>query len=60
MHEGFWILCLLPLGGKPSFASARRLINSAVVFIIISAARRIMLEVDFDELEDLKYELKGA
>ncbi|MCJ1243501.1 hypothetical protein MMC30_000698 [Trapelia coarctata] len=44
VHEGFWVLCLLP----------------AVVFSITVAARKIMLDVDINELERLKYGYKGA
>jgi len=44
VHEGFWILCLLP----------------TIVFSISIVARRIMLEVDVDELERLRYGYKGA
>ncbi|MCJ1315164.1 hypothetical protein MMC15_000480 [Xylographa vitiligo] len=44
VHPGFWILCLQP----------------AFVFSIIVAAKKIMLEVDIDELEALKYGYKGA
>ncbi|MCJ1431915.1 hypothetical protein MMC27_001271 [Xylographa pallens] len=44
VHLGFWILCLQP----------------AFVFSIIVAAKKIMLEVDINELEDLKYGYKGA
>lgn len=44
VHEGFWLLCFLPI----------------VSFSIIMLARRLMLSVDVDELEDLKYKYKGA
>ncbi|MCJ1414628.1 hypothetical protein MMC32_000955 [Xylographa parallela] len=44
VHPGFWILCLQP----------------AFVFSIIVAAKKIMLEVDINELEELKYGYKGA
>ncbi|KAL2051593.1 hypothetical protein ABVK25_008007 [Lepraria finkii] len=44
VHEGFWLLCLLPV----------------VSFSIIILARRLMLSVDVGELEDLKYRYKGA
>ncbi|KAL9065459.1 MAG: hypothetical protein Q9161_008220 [Pseudevernia consocians] len=44
VHDGFWLLCLLPV----------------VSFTVIMLARELMLSVDVDELEDLKYEYKGA
>ncbi|MCJ1401739.1 hypothetical protein MMC11_004956 [Xylographa trunciseda] len=44
VHPGFWILCFQP----------------AFVFFIIVAVKKIMLDVDIDELEDLKYGYKGA
>ncbi|KAI4127147.1 MAG: hypothetical protein LQ347_004717 [Umbilicaria vellea] len=44
VHDGFWILCLLP----------------GLVFCIVVIARRVMLSVDVSELEGLKYGYKGA
>ncbi|KAF6227732.1 hypothetical protein HO173_012062 [Letharia columbiana] len=44
VHDGFWLLCLLPV----------------VSFAFIILARRLMLSVDVDELEILKYGYKGA
>ncbi|MCJ1461706.1 hypothetical protein MMC07_000304 [Pseudocyphellaria aurata] len=44
VHEGFWLLCILP----------------AVAFSVIMMARRTMLDVDISKLEDLRYEYKGA
>ncbi|MCJ1299374.1 hypothetical protein MMC08_002166 [Hypocenomyce scalaris] len=44
VHDGFWMLCLLP----------------GLVFSIIVVARRVMLSVDVSELEGLKYGYKGA
>lgn len=44
VHDGFWLLCLLPV----------------VSFIVIILARTLMRSVDVDALEDLKYGYKGA
>ncbi|KAM0806056.1 hypothetical protein BDR22DRAFT_528 [Usnea florida] len=44
VHDGFWLLCLLPI----------------VSLTVILFARQLMLSVDVDELEDLQYEYKGA
>ncbi|MCJ1425938.1 hypothetical protein MMC29_003839 [Sticta canariensis] len=44
VHEGFWLLCILP----------------AVIFSITMMARHTMLDVDISELEGLRYEYKGA
>lgn len=43
-QEQFWLLSLLPLSS----------------FIVITLARRFMVEVDIGELEKLKYGYKGA
>ncbi|KAI9731678.1 MAG: hypothetical protein M1834_004467 [Cirrosporium novae-zelandiae] len=43
-HEGFWMICLVP----------------AVMFVLITIARRVMHTVNIDELERLRYEYKGA
>ena len=62
VHDGFWILCLLP-GGKAStpFHTEGTCIDPLVVVLsIIVMARRVMLSVDVGELESLKYEYKGA
>ncbi|MCJ1238731.1 hypothetical protein MMC14_006722 [Varicellaria rhodocarpa] len=44
VHDLFWTLCLLP----------------SLVFVVIVVAKRLMISVDVDELEDLKYGYKGA
>ena len=44
VHDGFWILSWLP----------------AVIFGMNVFARRVLVEVDPDELWGLKYELRGA
>ena len=61
VHEGFWLLCFLPVGEhlgtlKDVFASD----TLTVSFFVIILARRLMLSVDVDELEELKYRYKGA
>ena len=61
VHDGFWLLCLLPVGGWPLTRKLAVRPNScAVSFTVIMLARELMLSVDVDELEDLKYEYKGA
>ena len=61
MHDGFWVLCLLPVGRWCLSRKCRcSLTDHAVSFIVIMLARQLMLSVDIDELEDLKYEYKGA
>ena len=61
VHDGFWLLCLLPIGRWPfSCGMSPRPNVCAVSFTIITLARRLMLSVDVDELENLKYEYKGA
>lgn len=61
VHDGFWVLCLLPVG---RWCLSRKcqcsLTDRAVSFTVIILARQLMLSVDIDELEDLKYEYKGA
>ena len=37
-----------------------KLMTGSVVFLVVILAKRIMLEVDVSELEDLKYRYKGA
>lgn len=60
-HDGFWLLCLLPVG-KSVFqisceaASSRDL----VVFIVATFAGCTMRSVDIESLEKLKYPYKGA
>ncbi|KAL9636337.1 MAG: hypothetical protein Q9164_002883 [Protoblastenia rupestris] len=44
VHEGFWVLCFLPI----------------VILSINTLARRLMLSLDIGELEKLKYGYKGA
>ena len=61
VHEGFWLLCLLPFGRSYALQARRRYANIVlVVFFIIMLARQLMLSVDIDELEKLKYGYKGA
>ncbi|KAL8726262.1 MAG: hypothetical protein Q9166_006808 [cf. Caloplaca sp. 2 TL-2023] len=43
-HGGFWLLCLLPIA----------------VFLIVILVRRVMLSVDIQGLEKLKFPYKGA
>ena len=62
VHDGFWILCLLP-AGKPLALFIRFLkvnFRPVVVLCVIMYARRVMLSVDIEELENLKYDYKGA
>ena len=49
-----------PLVGGLSCEMAVRPNRRAVSFTTIVLVRRLMLSVDVDELEDLKYEYKGA
>ena len=61
VHEGFWLLCFLPVGEH--FGALKDVIPAdtlTVSFSVIILARRLMLSVDVDELEDLKYRYKGA
>ena len=61
VHDGFWLLCLLPVGRWPLTRDiAVRPNRYAVSFTIIMLARRLMLSVDVNELENLKYGYKGA
>ena len=61
VHDGFWLLCLLPIGRWPfSCGMSLRPNRRAVSFTIVMLARHLMLSVDVDELENLKYEYKGA
>ncbi|KAK4692384.1 hypothetical protein P7C71_g4811, partial [Lecanoromycetidae sp. Uapishka_2] len=60
VHEGFWMLLLLPVGKSRTpqrFFQADPLVVS---YSIILLARRLMLSVDVNELEDLRYRYKGA
>lgn len=61
VHEGFWLLCFLPVGEH--FGTLEDVFPAdtlTVSFAVIIFARRLMLSVDVDELEDLKYRYKGA
>ena len=61
VHEGFWLLCFLPVGEH--FRNLEDVFAADILpvsFSIIILARRLMLSVDVDELEDLKYRYKGA
>ncbi len=61
VHEGFWLLCFLPVGEH--FGTLEDVFPADILpvsFSIILLARRLMLSVDVDELEDLKYRYKGA
>ena len=61
VHEGFWLLCFLPVGEH--FGTLKGVFPAdtlTVSFSVIILARRLMLSVDVDELEDLKYRYKGA
>ena len=61
VHEGFWLLCFLPFGEHfGTFKGVFSADSLPVSFSIIMLARRLMLSVDVDELEDLKYGYKGA
>jgi len=61
VHEGFWVLLLLPVGKSHDVhAGSFQADCSIVSFSIIMLARHLMLSVDVDELEDLKYRYKGA
>jgi len=44
VHDGFWMICFVPL----------------VMYIGIQMARKFLVEVDIDELEDMRYDYKGA
>lgn len=58
MGSGCFV-CYLSVGGL-SHKLAVRPNSCAVSFTVIILARELMLSVDVDELEDLKYEYKGA
>ena len=61
VHEGFWLLCFLPVGEH--FGTLEGVCPADILpvsFSIIMLARRLMLSVDVHELEDLKYGYKGA
>lgn len=61
VHDGFWLLCLLPVGRwHLSREMAGRSNRCVVSFAVIVLARKLMLSVDVDELETLKYGYKGA
>lgn len=61
VHEGFWLLCLLPLSEYPiSIFRGSQADTPTVSFSVIMLARRLMLSVDVGELEKLKYRYKGA
>ena len=61
VHDGFWLLCLLPVGRwLLSYDMPVQPKKCAVSFVVITLARRLMLSVDVDELEKLKYGYKGA
>lgn len=61
VHDGFWLLCLLPIGWWClSRAMAVRSDKCVVSLTVILFARQLMLSVDVDELEALQYEYKGA
>lgn len=61
VHDGFWLLCLLPVGRWPwSLKMAVRPDRCVVSFAIIVLARQLMISVDVDELETLRYGYKGA
>ena len=63
VHDGFWLLCLVP-ACKPRLITTikvRALTGVlAVVLLVTIYAKRVMLSVDVDELESLKYPYKGA
>ncbi|MCJ1255729.1 hypothetical protein MMC24_003546 [Lignoscripta atroalba] len=62
VHEGFWVLCLLPGRKLKIFSSIveSKIDQPTVVLSTIITARRVMLSVDVAELEGLKYGYKGA
>ena len=61
VHDGFWLLCLLPIGKWCLCRAMAVRSNRCVVSLtVILFARQLMLSVDVDELEDLQYEYKGA
>lgn len=61
VHDGFWLLCLLPVGTWPLSREMAVQPNRRVVsFVVIMLARRLMLSVDVGELEKLRYGYKGA
>ena len=58
MGSGCFVCC--PLVGGLFRETAVRPNRCAVSFTIIMVARRLMLSVDVEELETLKYGYKGA
>ncbi len=58
MGSGCFVYC--PSVGGLSHEMAVGPDSCAVSFTIIMLARKLMLSVDVDELEDLKYGYKGA
>lgn len=62
VHEGFWLLCTLPARkSMKTLASTLTLkVFPAVIFVVVMAGRRNLRSIDLTELENLKYEYKGA
>lgn len=61
VHEGFWLLCMLPISESLLSSSRDCQADDPVVsFSVIMLARRLMLSVDVGELDKLKYRYKGA
>ena len=62
VHDGFWLLCLLPACKfHLVFINVEILIGEiAVVLAVTMYAKRLMRSVDVGELEKLKYPYKGA
>ena len=58
---GFGCFVCCPAVGLISLRTGQvSLMERAVSFTVVMLARQLMLSVDIDELEDLKYEYKGA
>lgn len=61
VHEGFWLLCFLPAGESEAIEERQKQAEDMIVSLCtIMLARSLMLSVDVDELEKLKYGYKGA
>ena len=60
--DGLWIVSCLPTGSHSSVTRSTSCLTNmcVVIFVTIMAARQVLVEVNPDELWDLKYELKGA
>ena len=60
IHEGFWLLCLLPISLSEERNCRGYAHRNAGIFIMIEVVRRVISSAHVEELEKLRYGYRGA